>query len=136
MHDDARIMFMDEYHFYHHGTRIRMLFPPEDRDPVVYQEPNRKGITVFGAVSLDSGRLLTSLTDRYNALTFLEFLSSAHRAFPDSIFVLDNALYHQCRRDKRLCQPDRHKALLSATIFAGSKFNRAGVEVHKEEGDP
>ena len=71
MHDDARIMFMDEYHFYHHGTRIRMLFPPEDRDPVVYQEPNRKGITVLGAVSPYSGMLLTSLTDRYNALTFL-----------------------------------------------------------------
>ena len=94
VHDGARIVFMNECHFYQHGTRIRMWFPPEDRDPVVYQEPNRKGISVFGAVSLDSGRLLTSLTDRYNALTFLEFLSSAHRAFPDSIFVLDNALYH------------------------------------------
>lgn len=94
VHDGYRIVFMDECHFYQHGTRIRSWYPPEDRDPVVLQEPGRKGISVFGAVSMDSGRLLTSLTDRYNALTFLEFLSLAHRTFPDSIFVLDNVLYH------------------------------------------
>ncbi len=94
VHDGSRIVFMDECHFYQHGTRIRMWFPPEDRDPVVYQEPNRKGISVFGAVCLDNGRLITSLTDRYNAITFLEFLSLAHRTFPDSTFVLDNAPYH------------------------------------------
>ncbi len=88
------VVYLDECHFYQRGTRIRMWFPPEERDPVIYQEPGRKGVSVFGAVSPDNGKLITSLTDRYNALTFLEFLSLAHRAFPGSIFVLDNALYH------------------------------------------
>ena len=62
--------------------------------PVVLQEPNRKGISVFGAVRIEDGRLLTEITERYNALTFLKFLSIAHARFPDSIFVLDNAQYH------------------------------------------
>ncbi len=30
VHDGSRIVFMDECHFYQHGTRIRMWFPPED----------------------------------------------------------------------------------------------------------
>lgn len=62
--------------------------------PVVLQEPNRKGISVFGAVRIEDGRLLTEITERYNALTFLKFLFIAHARFPDSIFVLDNAQYH------------------------------------------
>ena len=87
-------MFMDECHFYQHGTRISAWHPPEDMGPVVLQEPNRKGISVFKAVRIRYGRLLTESTERYNALTFLKLLSIAHARFPDSIFVLDNAQYH------------------------------------------
>ena len=61
---------------------------------MVYQESNRKGISVFDAASLDSGRLLTSFTRKYNVRTLLMFISIAHRTFPDSVFVMDNALYH------------------------------------------
>ena len=43
---------------------------------------------------VNRGRLITSLTHRYDALTFLKLLSFDHRSFPDSIFVLDYALYH------------------------------------------
>ncbi len=85
---------MDECHFYQHGTRIRAWYPPEDADPIVLQEPNRKGISVFGAVRIRDGRLLTEITERYNAMTFLKFLSLVHRMFPDSILVMDNAMYH------------------------------------------
>ncbi|MCL4333669.1 MAG: transposase [Candidatus Thermoplasmatota archaeon] len=35
------------------------------------------------------------MTEKYNAFTFVEFLSVVHKKFPDSIFVLDNALYYQ-----------------------------------------
>jgi len=55
---------MDECHFYQHGTRISAWYPPEDMDPVVLQEPNRKGISVFGAVRIEDGRLLTEITER------------------------------------------------------------------------
>ncbi len=88
------IVFMDECHFYQHGTRIRAWYPPEESDPVVLQEPNRKGISVFGAVRISDGRLITQITERFNAFTFLEFLSLARRIFPHSVFALDNALYH------------------------------------------
>ncbi len=87
-------MFMDECHFYRHGTRMRAWYPPEDLEPIVLQEPNRKGISAFGAVNIRNGKLITKITDRYNALIFLEFLSMVHARFPDSILVLDNALYH------------------------------------------
>ena len=49
---------------------------------------------MFGAVNTGDGKLLTRFTDRYNAMTFLEFLCIVHRRFPNSIIVMDNALYH------------------------------------------
>lgn len=38
------LVFMDKCHFYQHGTMIRAWYPPEESDPVVLQEPNRKGM--------------------------------------------------------------------------------------------
>ena len=54
-------MYLDECHFYQHGTRYRMWVPPEDHDPMVLQEPTRKGISVFGAVDPSSGILRTEI---------------------------------------------------------------------------
>ncbi|MCL6003560.1 MAG: transposase [Candidatus Thermoplasmatota archaeon] len=73
---------------------MRVWIYPEDTDPTVLQEPGRKGISVFGAISITDGRLVTRITEGYNAFTFVEFLSVIHKKFPDSLFVLDNALYH------------------------------------------
>ena len=89
-----KIVFLDECHFYQHGTRMRVWIPPEDLDTIVFQEPGRKGISVFGAISINDGRLIARITERYNAFTFMEFLSIVHKKFPHSAFVLDNALYH------------------------------------------
>ncbi|MEM0134812.1 MAG: IS630 family transposase [Thermoplasmatales archaeon] len=88
------MVFIDECDFYQHGTRIRAWYHPEEPDPVVLQEPNRKGISVFGAVRISDRILITQITERYNTFTFLEFLSLARRIFSQSTFVLDNALYH------------------------------------------
>ena len=88
------LVFLDECHFYQHGTRISAWYPPEDIDPFVLQEPNRKGISVFGAVNIGDGSLITGITDKYNAMTFLEFLSTILVKFPNSIIVMDNARYH------------------------------------------
>ena len=49
---------------------------------------------MFSAVNTGDGRLLTRFTDKYNAMTFLEFLCIVHGRFPNSVIVLDNALYH------------------------------------------
>ena len=87
-------MFLDECHFYQRGTRIGTWYPPEDRDPFVFQEPGRKGISVFGALSINDGKLFTKITEKYNSMTFLEFLCIVHGKFPNSMVVLDNALYH------------------------------------------
>ncbi len=70
----SRIMHLDECHFYQHGTRYRMWIPPKDHDPMVPQEPARKGISVFGAVDPCSGVFRASITKKYNAVTFLGFL--------------------------------------------------------------
>lgn len=88
------MVFLDEVHFYQRGTRIRTWYPPEDLDPIVFQEPGRKGISVFGALSVSDGKLFTKMTEKYNSLTFLEFLCTVHSRFPDGTIVLDNALYH------------------------------------------
>ena len=85
---------MGECHFYQHGSRIRTWYSPEELDPIILQEPNRNGISVFGAVRIDDGRLITMITEKYNAITFLEFLSMVHARFPKSILILDNAKYH------------------------------------------
>ncbi len=87
-------MFLDECHFYQRGTRKRTWYPPEDLDPIVFREPRRKGISVFGALSINDGKLFTKMTERYNSMTFLEFLCIVHGKFPNSTVVLGNALYH------------------------------------------
>ena len=53
-----------------------MWIPPEDFDPIVLQEPTREGISVFGSLDAGSGSLITKITESYNALTFMEFLTS------------------------------------------------------------
>ncbi|OWP57186.1 MAG: hypothetical protein B2I17_02080 [Thermoplasmatales archaeon B_DKE] len=69
------LVFMDKCHFYQHGTRIRTWYPAEDADLAVLQEPNRKRISVFGAVSIKDSRLVTEIMEKYNAPIFLEFPS-------------------------------------------------------------
>ena len=67
---------------------------PEDFDPIVLQEPMREGISVFGSLDADSGSLITKITESYNALTFMEFLTSIPTGGKETHFVLDNAKYH------------------------------------------
>jgi transposase len=90
-------MYLDECHFYQHGTRYRMWVPPEDHDPVVIQEPTRKGISVFGAVDPCTGIMRTGITDKYNAITFREFLMIISPLSGEIHMILDNARYHHAR---------------------------------------
>lgn len=94
------IWSQDECHFQQHGSRCRMWIPPEDKDPVVYQEPTRKSISVFGSVKVSTGRLITQKEPIFNAPTFITFLDyfikKAYRK-KTVMVILDNSKYHRAK---------------------------------------
>ncbi len=74
-----------------------MWVPPEVKDPVVLQAPTRKTVSLFGAVNLHSGRLITMLVDPFDAVSFeafLRLLLRHRRRTGRTAFILDNAAYH------------------------------------------
>lgn len=94
------IWSQDECHFQQHGSRCRMWIPPEDKDPVVYQAPTRKSISVFGSVKISTGRLITQKEPIFNAPTFITFLEyfikKAYRK-KTVMVILDNSKYHRAK---------------------------------------
>ena len=74
--------------------KVQDVDTPEDFDPIVLQEPTREGISVLGSLDAMSGSLITKITDSYNALTFMEFLTDIPTGGKETHFVLDNAKYH------------------------------------------
>jgi transposase len=76
-----------------------MWIAPEDKDPIVRHEPNRKSIGFFGAVRLRDGRLVTRREDRsFNGQTFWRFLKELERVSRSEgrkvVVISDNAKYH------------------------------------------
>lgn len=77
-----------------------MWVPPEDIDPIVLHAPTRKGISVFGAVQLTTGRLITLITPTFDAITFQVFLNqlvSAKSTNLPQYVILDNSRYHHAK---------------------------------------
>jgi transposase len=72
--NEVEIWSLDECHFQQHGSRCKMWVPPEDKDPIVLQEPTRKNISVFGAACVHDGRLVTKFSKPFNGMTFQEYL--------------------------------------------------------------
>ena len=97
---DVEIWSLDECHFQQHGSRYMMWVPPEDRDPVLLHAPTRRSVSVFGGVRIDTGRLLTTTSETFNAETFQEFLdyllSRTYRK-REMHLILDNSRYHHAR---------------------------------------
>jgi transposase len=88
---------MDECHFQQHGSRATMWVPPEDKDPILLLAPTRKSVSLFGAVNLRNGKLVTQFEKKFNAMTFRDFLCLLlqHRRRARKIVIsLDNAKYH------------------------------------------
>lgn len=75
-----------------------MWVPPEDKDPTLLMAPTRKSVSLFGAVNIRNGTLVTqSEKERFNALTFNHFLVSLlryRRKGRKMVIILDNAKYH------------------------------------------
>jgi hypothetical protein len=91
------IWFEDECHFQQYGTRCRMWVPPEEKDPVIQHAPTRKSMALFGAVSANTGKMITMDAAIFNAETFLFFLKKVVRSKKRGkkiILILDNARYH------------------------------------------
>ena len=92
-----------------------MWVPPEDIDPVVFHAPTRKGFGVFGAVRVDDGRLVTTMEEKFNAMTFLTFLRKIlrhHRRGHMILVILDNARWHHAKILKPWLEEHRHKIQL------------------------
>lgn len=89
-----------------------MWVPPEDKDPIVLLAPTRKSVSLFGAVNLRNGKLVTQFEKKFNAMTFRDFLCLLlrhRRRARKIVIILDNAKYHHaamlqpflnCHRDK------------------------------------
>lgn len=78
-----------------------MWVAPEIKDPVALLAPTRKSVGVFGAVSVDGGKLVTRKEQgRFNAQTFLDFLQllvQHRRPGRKIILVVDNARWHHAK---------------------------------------
>jgi transposase len=77
-----------------------MWVPPEDIDPVVLHQPTRKSIGVFGAVRASDGLLVTSRSEKFNSITFWEFLKKLKRHRRKSkkmLVIVDNAKWHKAK---------------------------------------
>jgi len=91
---------LDECHFQQHGSRVAMWVPPEDKDPVVLLAPTRKSVSLFGAVNVKDGRLVTRFEKQFDAMTFKAFLIQLlrHRKKGKKmVILLDNARYHHAK---------------------------------------
>jgi transposase len=77
-----------------------MWVPPEEKDPIVLQEPTRKSISVFGAACVNDGRLVTKFSKPFNGVTFQEYLELLLNHKKDRLemhIILDNSKYHHAK---------------------------------------
>ena len=91
-----------------------MWVAQEDRDPIVLHAPTRKSVACFGAVSVRTGKLVTTFEPKFNGESFQRFLHLLlkHRSRDKRlVLVLDNAKYHHAR----VLQPwlNQHRGLLT-----------------------
>lgn len=92
-----------------------MWVPPEDKDPILLMAPTRKSISLFGAVNLKDGRLMTQFEKKFDAMTFMDFLKYLlrHRKKDKKmVVILDNARYHHANLLHPFIKKNRKKLSL------------------------
>ena len=97
---DIDLWSLDECHFHQHGSRIAMWVPPEDKDPTLLLAPTRKSLSLFGAVNIKDGALITQFEKKFNAMSFQSFLGTLlhhRRKGKRMVVILDNAKYHHAQ---------------------------------------
>lgn len=96
------IWAIDEVLFQQQGTRCRMWFPPEEKEPVVLQQPGRESVGYFGAVRLRDGKFVFASEENvFNALSCWSFLKNLRSVACHSgrkiAVIVDNARYHHAK---------------------------------------
>ena len=78
---------------------MAMWILPEDKNSSVLQYPTRKGMSVFGAVNIRTGEFAGMMSDVFNAITFLRFLTILMKRGKEKKMqiILDNARYHHAK---------------------------------------
>ena len=92
-----------------------MWVPPEEKDPKVLLAPTRKSISLFGAVNIKDGRLVTRFENVFDAMTFKKFIIQLLRTKKPGkkiVLILDNAKYHHAKILKPLLRKHRKKLRL------------------------
>jgi transposase len=92
-----------------------MWIPPEEKDPVLVHAPTRKSVACFGAVSIDTGKLVAAFEPVFNAESFQRFLVQLvrHRRHGHRlVLLLDNAKYHHARALQPWLQQHRKQITL------------------------
>ena len=106
-----------------------MWVPPEVKDPVLLHAPTRKSVACFGAVSLSTGKFIRAMCEKFDALTFENFLKSScgiARAASAWWSVLDNARYHHAILLKPLLV--KYRAVLSLLFLPPYSPQLAPIE--------
>jgi len=95
-----------------------MWVPPEETDPVLLHAPTRKSVSLFGAVNLLHGQLVTQFEPKFDAITFGAFLRKLlrhRRRGRRLLVVLDNARYHHARLLSPFLQA--HRSVLKLSLL-------------------
>jgi transposase len=95
-----------------------MWVPPEETDPVLLHAPTRKSVSLFGAVNLRHGQLVTQFEPKFDAITFKTFLQKLlrhRRRGYRQVVILDNARYHHARLLSPFLQA--HRGVLSLSFL-------------------
>ena len=106
-----------------------MWVPPEIKDPVLMHAPTRKSVACFGAVSLSTGKFIRAMCEKFDAVTFENFLKKLlrHRSRGRRmIVVLDNARYHHALLLKPLLR--KYRAVLSLLFLPPYSPQLAPIE--------
>jgi len=77
-----------------------MWVPPDDKDPTLLLAPTRKSLSLFGAVNINDGALITQFERKFNAISFQSFLDTLlhhRRKGKRMVVILDNAKYHHAQ---------------------------------------
>ena len=91
--------------------------------------PTRKSVACFGAVSLSTGKFIRAMCERFDALTFENFLKQLlrHRSRGKRmVIVLDNARYHHAILLKPLLL--KYRAVLSLLFLPPYSPQLAPIE--------
>jgi transposase len=99
----------DEVHFQRHTTLTRM-WAPKGHQPRVLSASTRQKIGFFGAIDLNTGRLLTQEAATFNPETFGSFVSFLLTQSRGKIFmIMDNARWHRAKDLKALFVKNHHR---------------------------